>query len=84
MISKQDFLAQTLNEINSFATRRNRGTDEQRYLLNDLERIEQLVRRAKAINESDVEEYTREQIEAINLIEFHDGIKAIIDAKEQS
>lgn len=76
-ITKEKFLSNTLRDILDISTRHNRGTDEQKYLISDLERIEQLVERGKDILNSDKEEYSEYSVSKINNKEIMDGIDKI-------
>lgn len=73
-ISHNDFLLETFKQLLDKSTRYRRGTDEQRYLLNDLKRIEQIVNRGIQIIKDGKRSYTKVEHERIHLKEFCDGI----------
>ena len=74
-ISKRDFLQETFDDLLNHATRYQRGTDEQKYLINDLERIVQIAERGLQILKDDKEGYTKLEHEKIHLGELEEGIK---------
>lgn len=77
IISKEELLIMTLKDILDCSQRRNRGCNEQKYLLNDLERIEQITKRGIDIIKSSKDEYTQYDIDKINLKEFNEAIDNI-------
>lgn len=81
-VSKEDLLHEGLSQINHHTTRHRRGTNDQQYLLNDLERIEQIVGRCLKILASDKEIYSPLEHEKIHLDEFKSGIKKAFTKKK--
>lgn len=81
MYTKETYLERTLKDIKSFSTRKNRASDDQQLLKNDLERIEQLTERAMRIANSSKEEYSYSEVQKINNQELFEGIDNIIKTK---
>jgi hypothetical protein len=75
-VTKEQYVERKINEIIDKATRRNRGTTEEKYLLRDLENIEKIAMSIKGILGNEKESYSEFEVETANLNEFSASIRA--------
>lgn len=75
LVTKEDFIKRKLGELKSAATRKSRGTDEQEYLIRDLDNIAYIAANIERILADPKTHYTEFEVEMWNLNEFSAAVK---------
>jgi hypothetical protein len=77
-ITKFDYVYELLESIVSQATRKLRGTDEQKYLIRDLDAIAEEAKKAQRIMRSDKLTYTHREIKLADFKEFQEAVEKAV------